>query len=932
MKSCLKAVALLAMAWGMPVAIAQTPDDYTLKVNVTSTSENSYRPPHEWRCVFSEPTRYALQAAVGYDASDTVDPNGLKIYTADDHVKFESTERANQKTIFRVGTSEEVDQRSYGRFRATTAIANDDANNVVIVGANLSTFFVLRDLNKDIDNNTAGRIQIENTGGREDIGIPYYGMEAGDTSYPTSYGTSGYDQVNNPATNMQLISAGGDILNGTGYIWFATWDDKNVIKKITVENVDGVPTATNLEEYTLKTTGGATITLSTFTNKTNSIYQFAAESSHAYVKQYAENRLFLQDRGVALYDVELDVNNKTAICTDITSAASNNQGYAATHNSLGATIYMFHGHRLLFCHYDYGRYSSTGSNPWNWTGQFEVIDLDDNNKKLFNIDAFDYGGLDEWVGVWVLPQPNPNDPYSLDLYVYKPGHGAAKYSSVITAMASDPVQNLQATIVFPEGNGSSKQNVRLTWEAPSVGTVTNYSIYAGEEFLGKVSKLYVTLTKWEEELTFKVVPNYSTGNAGDEAAVTIAPYVFPDSKPTLTIATIKATDENDKVIGISHFKTTTTWETPTESPVGYSIKSYIVELLDPSGNTIDTRSIAVSNGTEMGDGRMSYSLSLETIDELQGCTATLTPGNSSNHFVDNDITYTSRVKVVYDLPENLNDEASTSYRYSAEKTAQKSHDHKTCDPIGQVTVYEGTGTVEGVYRIEINIENAEKISENEYGDPVSHYEVSYTVPGSLMRSTEGEPLNNFILVTSSSQTEGASEVPGTLVRDGKSGKALAESKTNCFICKYIDYRDYVQPDPSKDEYKWVLQRELAEAEKPTNWTYNLTAVYADDNSLLRSTTSTPITVEDEDKHTTGSELLEGDELSLKAFPIPAGSTLTVQSPQGIKRITMLSSTGVVVKDIAGDGNTVMTIDVDDLTSGYYMLQVNDMPSIKVVKQ
>ncbi len=929
MKIYLKVVVLLAMAWSMLVAKAESPTDYTLNVNVTSKSHSP-----EWKCEFgSVPTSYALQAAVGYDASDTVDPNGLKIYTADDHVKFESTEKPNQKTIFRVGTSEEVDQRSYGRFRATTAIANDDANNVVIVGANLSAFFVLRDLNKDIDNNTAGRIQIENTGGREDIGIPYYGMNEGDSSYPTSYGTSGYDPVNNPATNMLLISAGGDILNGTGYIWFATWDDKKVIKKITVENVDGVPTATNLEEYTLKkTVAGVTgsFSLSTFTNKSTATgYLFAAESSDAYVKQYAENRLFLQDRGAGkYYDVELKGND--AICTDISSVASNG---AQSAQSLGATIYMFRGHRLLFCHYNDGTTYKNQNDDylWNWTGQFEVIDLDDNNKKLFNIEAFAYDGGHEFVGTWVLPQVNPTNPYSLDLYVYKPGHGAAKYSNVITAIASDPVQNLKATIVFPEDNGSSEQKVRLTWEAPSVGTVTNYSIYAGEEFLGKVSNLYVTITDWDEELTFKVVPNYSTGNAGDEAAVTIAPYVFPDSKPKLNIETIKDT-EGGKVTGISHFKATTTWETPTESTVDYSIKSYIVELLDPSGNTIDTRSVAVSNGTEMGDGRMSYSLSLETIDELQGCTATLTPGNSSNHFVDNDITYTSKVKVVYDLPENLNNEASTSYRYSAENTAQKSHSLKTCDPIGQVTVYEGTGAVKGAYRIEINIENAEKISENEYGDPVSHYEVSYTVPGSLMRSTEGTPLNDFILVTSSSQTEGASEVPGTLVRDGNSDKALSESKTNCFICKYIDYREYIQPDPTKDEWRLELQRELDESEKPTNWTYNLTAVYADDNSLLRSTTTTPITVDADDKHTTGSELLEGNESSLKAFPIPAGSTLTVQALQGIKHITMVSSTGVVVKDIAGDGNTVMTIDVDDLTSGYYMLQVNDMPSIKVVKQ
>ncbi len=939
MKSCLKAIVLLVMAWVVPVVNAESPSDYTLNVNVSSKSHTP-----EWRLVFSsKPTSYALQAAVGPDASDAVDPNGLKIYTVDDHIKFDATESLNNKSVFRIGKSEsqsgQVDERSFGLYRATTAIANDDANNVVVVGGNSSSFMVYNALNQNKDNNTATKTTIVNTGSKDEIGIPYYGIAPGDISYPRSYGTNGYDQETNPATNMQLISAGGDLLNGSGYIWFATFDNKKVIKKFTVENVNGVPTATNLEEYTLKKTVAGvtgTFSLSTFTNKSStSGYLFAAESSDTYVKQYAENRLFLQDRGAGkFYDVELQGTD--AICTDISSVASNG---AQSAQSLGATIYMFRGHRLLFCHYNDGSTYKNTSNDylWNWIGQFEVIDLDDNNKKLFNIEAFDYDGGHEFVGTWVIPQPNPNDPYSLDLYVYKPSHGAAKYSNVITAIASDPVQNLKAAIAFPEGNGSSKQNAVLSWDAPSVGTVDSYtiSVYSKSgEYVGQrtTTDLTTTFEDLDAEYTFKVVPNYSTGNAGDVAEVTLAPYEFFGTQPTLNIETIKDT-EGGKVTGVSHFKATTTWETPTESTVGYSIKNYIVELLDQAGNVIDTRSFAVSSGTDLGNGCMSYSLSLETIDELQGCTTTPTTGTDSNHFVDDNVTYTSRVKVVYDLPENLNDEASTSYRYSAENISQKSHCHKTCAPRGQVTVYEGIGTVEGAYRIEINIENAEIISENEEGDPVSHYEVSYTASaGSLMRSTEGTPLNDFILVTSSSQTEGASEVPGTLVRDGSSGKALSESKTNCFICYYIDYREYVQSDSNKDEYRWELTRELDESEKPTNWTYNLTAVYADDNSLLRSTTSTPITVEDEDKHTTGSELLESDESSLKAFPIPAGSTLTVQSPRGIERITMLSSTGVVVKDIAGDGNTVMTIDVDDLTSGYYMLQVNDMPSIKVVKQ
>ncbi len=547
---------------------------------------------------------------------------------------------------------------------------------------------------------------------------------------------------------------------------------------------------------------------------------------------------------------------------------------------------------------------------------------------------------------YLVKREDHNDergPYTTDIYAYDAAGNQVIFNMGDFAFEGDPVQNLKAAIAFPDGNGSNRQNAVLTWTKPVAGTITGYTISSSIDGGSTYSELITTNTpdvvtytyeNLTQETKFKVEPNYISGRVGDASIVTIAPYEFFGTQPTLNIETIKSTD-GDTVIGISHFEATATWSTPIDyqGTGDYLIKGYIVELLDRNGNVIDTKTVDATTGTDIGGGRMSYDLvyakkdDITPVDGVTVETGKTANGTDTGYFIDDNVTYTSRVRVIYDLTDKLNDASGTSYRYSDVNTAQGLHRHKTHTPIGQVTVYTGTGTAKGAYRIEINIDNAERISDSEDGDPVSHYEVSYTVPG----TTEPVALNDFVLLTSDSKTDHSSKVPGTLVRDGNSGKAELDSKTNCFVCYYKDYREYVQPDPNKDEYKWVLQRELTEAEKPTNWTYNLTAVYADDNSLLRTTTNDKMALSD--GGTTGEELLESsEEATLKAFPIPAGSTLTVQSPRGIEQITMISASGMVVKDIVGDGNTVMTINVDDLAAGYYMLRVNNQPIIKVVKK
>ncbi len=1405
---CLKALMLLAMVWAIPIANAQ--GTYTLSGNSGVTAK--------WSHTFTTPSgTEAHSAAIGPDAYDTSEPNGsnLKIYTIDPATSFPGYDF---KSVYRIGYSG-VSQHSFGISVSGRAIAHDDALNVITTSSTYSSdtqiLRIFNGLTNNVSNNTSSKTKVDLTTNSLTLG-----------------------------EGVEYMSAEGDVLNGTGYIWYVNNGTATQIKRLTI--VNGVATALN--SWNLKKSDGVTaLTLGANEN---------------YVKKYDTGKLILHDRSAAIYDVQISGSN--AICTDISSVAS----YPAmARNSMGCNIYVFKGHRLLFCHYN-----TAGT---NYTGQFEVIDLDNNNAKLLNINAFPKNNQ-SIVGIWVHAWPNPNDGNKLDLYVYKPGVGAAKYEGAIIATETNvtyPVQNLTGEVVFA---GSNVQNAKLTWSAPVGGTVTNYSVYAGETLLGTTTSLSYTASL-TAETTFKVVPNYSTGSTGDASTYTLKPIVFKaptnvtareyegfarvvvgytgiantstyhvaynikrdgtvinieelnqleyidtnveagnhtyvveaiyytkgtDGKYNIEIARLSSdavtvtvnkqnttlvnyeletvynrdmwdiwsadngvklpsnfnpnltgtdssgntvyidaenyrqgalmTDKNGKkwwlimqrsnanigstddlwqdasatsggilkisaeeanyapslatvnvdatlltlpatdvagndikiksgqssgiavddagnilirgfnnygsgdyaqkanfpsrfkyatvykydsatdsytkgytvdlsaiwlnkedqtetssstgrtdyyrltgdifssagailycsastsrtmstielkgtdtavnatlkyqyvpesygadntaitqtgyehyvfpvalnpnrpeetnagyiyqkrsvgyfyvpagatlnsdkkdlytttgkiansggttarMVGktgatqlfiitpqsvfskniggfsvgmiyennfanpivpvanmvqtdshnitdfenvgnvngnwlfaeydteeeciyiyqyvpgiriakyklsggikffgthpdlkivttkcadgseISHFTATTTWSTPADyaGKGNYDISYYKVELLNKDGKVIATKNVdARTEGTvyqtvtrtDYTYELKNYTLTFEDLDDIDD--KTVETGNADNHFIDDNHTYTVQITTMFDLTIHLDDPVtnpSSDEQASIMNYADYTHNYPTNEPKGTVTVYEGTGTVKGAYRIEIDIQNNE---DSNY--PVSHYELSYTKPGSTARSTETVAIDDFILVTANSQTENSSKVPGTLVRNNDNGYALSESTSPCFVCFYHDNRIY-DYDPVKDEGKWVLpEGGEATSDIPTNWTYNLTAVYADGNSLLRSTTNSPMTLS-ADRPTTGEELLEGnEEATLKAFPIPAGTTLTVQSPKGIEQITMISASGMVVKDIVGDGNTVMTINVDDLDAGYYMLRVNNQPIIKVVKK
>ncbi len=405
---------------------------------------------------------------------------------------------------------------------------------------------------------------------------------------------------------------------------------------------------------------------------------------------------------------------------------------------------------------------------------------------------------------------------------------------------------------------------------------------------------------------------------------------FYPSNPELTITTKHDVNREN----ITHFEAKATWSTPEDynGPGDYAICYYQVELLDKNNNVIDSREVAATESGNDWKGefaRKDYEVKFSTTADLSNGTG-VTVGNDGNFFVDDNSYYTVKVTPVYDLRQVLQGTttAASDLRTAATMSSDYIHSYEMNDPAGTVQIYKGIGTVKNVYRIEIDIENMEEGEE-----PVSHYELSYSyTPQTAARSGEKVtvPIDDFILVTADSQIEKQSKVPGVNVRNGNNGYGLNESQTKSYVMFYVDNRLF--EDRDKNGYGEYYYPEETYEQIPSNWTYNLTAVYAAGNSLLRNSTTAPMTVSDE-MIETGIENVEGStDIAFSAFPIPAESTLTVRAPQGIESISIVSAAGVEVKSVAGNGDSVMTIAVDDLASGHYLLRVNNLTPIKIMKQ
>lgn len=121
-------------------------------------------------------------------------------------------------------------------------------------------------------------------------------------------------------------------------------------------------------------------------------------------------------------------------------------------------------------------------------------------------------------------------------------------------------------------------------------------------------------------------------------------------------------------------------------------------------------------------------------------------------------------------------------------------------------------------------------------------------------------------------------------------------------------------------------------ENPQNYRYRAVAHYAAGNETIHKEAYTTA-VAPLDMTTTGVDNIAGDnEGNLSIYPVPAESTVTINAPVGISNVKVFSLSGSLVLDVNGEGNNTQTIDVSMLTPGVYMVAVNSLTPVRMIKR
>lgn len=491
--------------------------------------------------------------------------------------------------------------------------------------------------------------------------------------------------------------------------------------------------------------------------------------------------------------------------------------------------------------------------------------------------------------------------------------------------------------------------------------------------------LYAVHGKIENEEEIGLTPGFT--DPGEANCVYIYQYIpgirfakyrllpnnyFPPTPVDLVIDNIYASTEYNPTMDLIRYDGTAKFgialnsdETSTTGNVTYDIESYTYTLQDANGNDVWTFIIKPdgtytythkqkqADGTYVTIENKANETSVTLINEEYTSYITdNTEGNdNTTEFKTHDAyfvvkvadlyrntTYNSSVTVNYVNKDNVNDkhnsetyvdESSKNYTV-ADPTVEAVVAHKTLvstndnDGDGIVNDLDNTNGIEDPddntdqYRVELNVDAPNTT------EPVSYYKVTATSPN----GTKYDITDFTLMIDGSVETDANGNkvlrdyIPGDYDFDSNEGKVFNESPD---VSTLVWYQD-------------VPYGTYAEGQTPKEWTYTITAVYGGSNyekigQDASGGDASPTNI------STGIEEVYGDvEENLRAYPVPAYTTITVKASEAISSISIYNMMGSEVLYVAGNNDTTMQIDVQSLATGYYIMRVNNMNPIKIIKK
>lgn len=425
----------------------------------------------------------------------------------------------------------------------------------------------------------------------------------------------------------------------------------------------------------------------------------------------------------------------------------------------------------------------------------------------------------------------------------------------------------------------------------------------------------------------------------------VSDLTLPVVYPSLEIKTAY----NDNGTDITHFDGIVTWKRPqgfgitNADEASVWIKSYTVELVDAMGNVVET--VEVKSDVEDENGKCEF----DYFEYLAGL------GKSTSDCELDFQTYTARVAVNYELKNGDIQQSSFNYASASNTYVAKAANDpsaytykNTNAEIEQwVEKENGEWVVEkkpvDSYRIELNFDAADG------SEPVSYYTIkairNKVVNGEKVTDEfeitdfdlhMGETIENGVIRANNVKTSqipgdydfGANRAPFYKVGDNYTIHTGGQSRQKSVLTWHhtVAPGTYSNTATTADGDTEVIM-------EPDNWEYYVVAHYAANNRAIAKEAVAVVEKPAPGFIETGVEVIGEDEASsLKIYPIPASTEITIKSHEAINSIVIYNEVGVEMMSLVGDGETTTVVNIEDLPTGYYFVRVNSQPPVKIIKK
>ncbi len=392
---------------------------------------------------------------------------------------------------------------------------------------------------------------------------------------------------------------------------------------------------------------------------------------------------------------------------------------------------------------------------------------------------------------------------------------------------------------------------------------------------------------------------------------------FPPAKPELNLSVCYDNDHTK----ITHFKVDGNWDRPTvidqgqekdyefEERSDYTLKYYRYRLLDPNMNVL------ISGDNEAARDQSNNKILEFPKEYFQNA--------SGVKHIDNKV-YTLQVQPVY---QNKQTERLINGEWAS---VQGQVDYPAdIDPL-TVKYYQNSGANQNLFRVDFNFDRAHLAN---YPDPVDYFTIEMKDGAGNWVSVPKIRIffDDKMWLQKDDNTQNPSDpyyagletsrnyliddhIPGTY-KFGNRGEATrdmtdkrpATRTSNDPVVAYT----IMTSDPSQTEFRAVahyaatnpyISKSPAKVATPV-WggTTDIADITADGNGVAR------------------------------VHPVPARTDLTVDSPEAINTIVVLSMSGAEVMHVEGNGEHSQTLNISHLPQGNYMLSVNGHAALRWIK-